>query len=660
MHLPCLNMTALFIPLWRGSQKECHDDDSVDNWDWAVLRNPEAWKAHGKTVADATPFLPGSFDKAPRNPAEKIPSGYKAWEFLIYFFVLGPALFYGVLPDNYWRHYCKGVHGIRLQLQEEITPEDVKQADDLLTQFSDEFETLYIQRRSDCITLGHSIHSPSHFPGETTRIGPPLIYSQWTMECTIGNLGEEIKQHSDPYSNLAQHALRRCQVNAIKAMVPDIKPPETSPAYAEDLGGGFILLPKQDTVPRVMEPCEATALNTYLTRTYGANGHREEVHLVRKWGRLKLPTGQIARSLWCEKGRRLSRLRISRNVKVHINDKVEIAEIRYYVLLKIGQRQKAVAVMSLYSAPHPQLLAESSGMYWSMQHLGDTQVMVVDIQAIQSCVAVIPDQQYGKVHQDGTEKDRWYLGERPGLKLLAMIGLAEPDGESYRLVSSPSTITLRALPKQRPKWWAFSQHLKRPNRHLSYTVVVQSTEPGDFKFSVNFEDVNPGLPLPNVTVDARPGISYSLISTSSTQPDYPTLTPIEILRRPAVVDIPCTPPRRFPSPLKLPCPRRLSSNQSNVTTHVSETDPNASPNRRDDALTATEEDDSSVFAPQSPLDPILLRREEEESSPVSSLKASHSPDSLNSFRTGLKRKYDEIFQKVSLGTHSTRSSLVLH
>jgi len=56
-----------------------------------------------KTVADATPYIPGSFDRPPQNP-ERISSGYKAWEFLLYFFGLGPALLYGILPDHFWRH----------------------------------------------------------------------------------------------------------------------------------------------------------------------------------------------------------------------------------------------------------------------------------------------------------------------------------------------------------------------------------------------------------------------------------------------------------------------------------------------------------------------------------------------------------------------------
>jgi hypothetical protein len=36
---------------------------------------------------------------------------------------------------------------------------------------------------------------------------------------------------------------------------------------------------------------------------------------IRRWGRLRLPNGQVARSLWCE-DRHASKIRVTRNVKV--------------------------------------------------------------------------------------------------------------------------------------------------------------------------------------------------------------------------------------------------------------------------------------------------------------------------------------------------------
>jgi hypothetical protein len=112
MHLVTLNVPDLLISLWRGTIN-CHTPDSKAIWDWAVLKGG-VWEAHGKTVALATSFLPSSFERAPRNPAEKINSSYKAWEFLLYLFALGPALFRPILPAQYWSNFCKLVRGVQL------------------------------------------------------------------------------------------------------------------------------------------------------------------------------------------------------------------------------------------------------------------------------------------------------------------------------------------------------------------------------------------------------------------------------------------------------------------------------------------------------------------------------------------------------------------
>ena len=85
------------------------------------------------------------------------------------------------------------------------------------------------------------------------------------MERTIGNLGQEIRQPSNPYVNLLQCGLLRCQVNALKVMVPDLDPPPpTLPRGAIDLGQGYALLCAQDRYARLMHPQEASALLCYL------------------------------------------------------------------------------------------------------------------------------------------------------------------------------------------------------------------------------------------------------------------------------------------------------------------------------------------------------------------------------------------------------------
>ncbi|EDR02847.1 uncharacterized protein LACBIDRAFT_307986 [Laccaria bicolor S238N-H82] len=78
MHAATINLGDLLPPLWHGLFT-CSETDNVASWDWAVL-NSDAWKFHGAAVESCKPFIPGSYDRPPRNIAEKISSGYKAKE----------------------------------------------------------------------------------------------------------------------------------------------------------------------------------------------------------------------------------------------------------------------------------------------------------------------------------------------------------------------------------------------------------------------------------------------------------------------------------------------------------------------------------------------------------------------------------------------------
>ncbi|KAJ7041114.1 hypothetical protein C8F04DRAFT_1303728 [Mycena alexandri] len=424
MHLPALNIPDLFIPLWRGTF-ECDKSDSKALWDWAALRTPAVWKSHGKMVADATPYIPGSFDRPPRNPAEKISSGYKAWEYLLYFYGLGPALLYGILPDKYWRNYCQFVRANRILMQEKITPSELRESNHLLTTFSDDFETHYCQRRVDRLHFVRpSIHTPSHMPGETARVGPGIISSQWTLERTIGNLGEEIKQHSNAFANLTERALRRCQVNALKVMIPDLEPPENPlPRGSCDLGGDYVLLTAMDNIARPVSTLEAVAFRRYLA-SLGQNKDADWVPHVTRWSRVRLPNGQVARSRWKEINKPLEKLRMARNIKVLCNGKIRFAEVHFYLIFLVDGVPTPLAVVSFYGEHHQQLYDASSKTYVTMQHLGEAGISVIDIKTIRSVVMLAPDQQYAKMHHDGTEVNRYYLMEKPGLKLMEM-GLGE-------------------------------------------------------------------------------------------------------------------------------------------------------------------------------------------------------------------------------------------
>jgi hypothetical protein len=65
------------------------------------------------------------------------------------------------------------------------------------------------------------------------------------MERTIGNLGQEIWQPSRPYANISREGVRRCRVNSLLSMIPELdEPPKGLPEGAVDLGDGFALLCK--------------------------------------------------------------------------------------------------------------------------------------------------------------------------------------------------------------------------------------------------------------------------------------------------------------------------------------------------------------------------------------------------------------------------------
>ena len=236
MHFISHNLTDLLINLWHGTIN-CDPHDNHDTWNGAVLKDKN-WKVHGRWVADTKLYLPGSFDWPPHNPAEKISSGYKAWEFLIYVFALGPGVFLNVLPDIYWPHFCELVAGIHLIHQWVIRPVQLLDAHKLLIAFVEEFEELYYQWKVRWLhSCWQSVYALLYMALEVIWVGLGVYYTKWTMECTIGILGEEIKQPSNPFANLSQSGSCCSQVNALKAMILDLEPNTGSlPQNSNDIG----------------------------------------------------------------------------------------------------------------------------------------------------------------------------------------------------------------------------------------------------------------------------------------------------------------------------------------------------------------------------------------------------------------------------------------
>ena len=314
MHQPVINLTALMFDLWRD-REGCRKWDPTGIWDWAVLKG-NVWTTHGKAVANASTCFPRSFDRTPRNPAEKMSSGYKAWEFLLYFYGLGPGLFYELLPEKYYRHYCKLVIGIRIIYQRTISRQQLQLAHKLLLEWVLEFELLYYQRKVERLHfVRQCVHSVTHLGPETDRLGPPSLSSQWTMERVIGIFGSLIKQPSNPFANLTEQAKKVAEINVIVSIWPHLERFKENPHGSIDIGAGYLLLGPKDTKPYDLSNKEKSALEKFYS------GPPDTVSTppssIYRWGRLRIPTEQVARSYWKEVIRSSRTARTDRNLKVH-------------------------------------------------------------------------------------------------------------------------------------------------------------------------------------------------------------------------------------------------------------------------------------------------------------------------------------------------------
>ena len=126
MHLAG-NISNLLISLWCGDMKVGPNDDKF-TWKWAVLRYKHLWASHGRDVATAGTFLPGSYDHKPCNIAEKINTQYKTWEFQLYMFSITPILLYDILPSKYWSHFCQLMHGFQIVCQHSLIHQQLENA----------------------------------------------------------------------------------------------------------------------------------------------------------------------------------------------------------------------------------------------------------------------------------------------------------------------------------------------------------------------------------------------------------------------------------------------------------------------------------------------------------------------------------------------------
>ncbi|KAJ7598484.1 hypothetical protein C8J56DRAFT_1000189 [Mycena floridula] len=363
MHLFGQNMGALLLALWRGTMRHSKSD-KPSNWRFAVLTG-DTWIEHGHAVTDARKYLPVCLEShAPRNPVEKLSSGYKSSEWNIYLYGLCPGLLYGVLPEPFYSNFCKLVHGFHVVHQRSRDYSILAEAHEHLLQF----------------------------------------LAQWTMECAIGNLGQEIQQHSNPFANLSQRAVLRAQINALKAMIPDLEPEKSElPSGALDLSDGYALLRSRELY--VFEPNLLAASKTFAS-DHGKILGRHDI-TVDRWARLRLGNGQITRSAWKELHRPVEKVRRARNVKVssqhnhqldiidhiiqlHHLGATRFAEVLFYfqAALFSGGEIFTLAAISMYSMEDRDLFELSHGVLRVCQYHGDDGIVIVEAKSITEVIAM--------------------------------------------------------------------------------------------------------------------------------------------------------------------------------------------------------------------------------------------------------------------------------
>ena len=170
MHLE-LNIRQLQVSLWHGTMEHSKDNDP-SIWPFVVLNNSQTWKAYSAAVAAIHQYIPTCVESwTAQNPAEKISSGYKAIEYLLYVFDLCPALLYGLLEIL--------VFGIQIIHQHHKSQKELVAAYRALLEYVYQFELLYYKRQ---ISWLHFVR--------------PCIHE-------LVHLGEEIQLYSDPYTNLS-------------------------------------------------------------------------------------------------------------------------------------------------------------------------------------------------------------------------------------------------------------------------------------------------------------------------------------------------------------------------------------------------------------------------------------------------------------------------
>jgi hypothetical protein len=108
--------------------------------------------------------------------------------------------------------------------------------------------------------------------------------------------------------------------------------------------------------------------------------------------------------------------------QILVDDNERIAEVYFFIHLRHNGIEMGLALVSLYSEPHRDLLQISHGTLWSSEYHGDSALKFVDVKAIKSVVAMIP---HSPVIRGQEARARFFLVEKPGFDVAIIAGIEE-------------------------------------------------------------------------------------------------------------------------------------------------------------------------------------------------------------------------------------------
>ncbi|OBZ74555.1 hypothetical protein A0H81_05358 [Grifola frondosa] len=145
-----------------------------------------------------------------------------------------------------------------------------------------------------------------------------------------------------------------------------------------------------------------------------------------RWARLRLPTRQVARSLWKESLKQSDKIRAARNVKIRQNGVVYFGEVQYYFRVKPYEHLEAMtlAMVKLYSDPDSVLRDASYGTVLSVTWREENQLAAINVKEIEA-VALDRAVQSGHVSHTMKPGERFFVVQKLGLDVTYMAGITE-------------------------------------------------------------------------------------------------------------------------------------------------------------------------------------------------------------------------------------------